>query len=577
MYQALKRNLYLLLTIVGAGFIWASPANAGHLFTQASANTPINLAAGTGIQVTQLTYEGIGTSGNVSLNFSGDWGSGDAVRITIGSYTQTFTYDSPLTGTTQTTSALVVNDPTLTAAGITQAAGMQWTVIAASGTFTFTGYRIYVADGTFNGTGADTITQSQVVSEDDLTGGGGDSGGGGDPTPVVVPESFVPASTSFNTQLAQTLDALNGTATGEMGNVMTVLNAMTSESKQVALKLIAPEASQAMGQAAMNTTAGALDTVQLRLDSLRTGVALANRFEQQNHGHEAAAADAEGVSSGDEELKRNLWLRSFGGKGSQDAKDGYAGYDDRIVGTMLGYDDRFFGWNVGAALGYAKTDVMLNDYRDGDGADIETVQLTGYFGRNYKSWYVNGMVTYAHQEYSTHRDTGLWGVATGDFNGSLFGARVLAGMPLTVRDNITVSPFGGVEFNHIEQRGYTESGAGVLSLNVSESSVDRVGSILGTEVATHIDLKDKGALRPSTRLNWRHEFNDDGVNTVTSLVGGGSTFETVGQTINRNVYGLSLGLSWQFSEVVNLSFEATSEHASGYRSLGGQLMGSYQF
>ncbi len=77
----------------------SSAANAGHLFTQASANTPIALNSGQGINVTQLTYEGAGTNGRVLMYFSGGgastaWSAGDAVQITISGWTETFQYDT---------------------------------------------------------------------------------------------------------------------------------------------------------------------------------------------------------------------------------------------------------------------------------------------------------------------------------------------------------------------------------------------------------------------------------------------------------------------------------------------------
>src|SRR5690349_22963360 len=94
-----------LLAILMA-IVLPTPAQAGHLFTQAVGNTPINLTAGHGIQITQTNFEGASSNGTVSLNFNGDWNSGDAIKLTIGSYTRTFTFDSPIGGTTQTGNVL---------------------------------------------------------------------------------------------------------------------------------------------------------------------------------------------------------------------------------------------------------------------------------------------------------------------------------------------------------------------------------------------------------------------------------------------------------------------------------------
>ncbi|HKQ31177.1 MAG TPA: autotransporter outer membrane beta-barrel domain-containing protein, partial [Burkholderiales bacterium] len=401
-------------------------------------------------------------------------------------------------------------------------------------------------------------------------------------------------TTSTNVGLGNTLDALGNNATGQLAMVMTDLLLRTSEERTLALKRMAPETSQALGQSAVNTSVAALDTVQVRLDSVRTGVGMNNaaHYDADVDDKDAAAtklkatnlaswdghgSDAEGMSAGNDFLNRNLWLKAFGGKASHDAKNGFAGSDDSIYGTMLGYDTGIGGWLVGAAFGYARTNVKLDDYRSGDGADIDTYQLTGYFGRSFGSWYLNGMFTYAAQDYRTNRNTHMTGVAMGDFNGDLYGLRVLAGMPIAMRSGFTVTPYGGIEVNYIKQDAYTETGAGALSLNVASNAVYRVRSMFGAEVSTLKKLDNGTVIHPSVKLNWRHEFNDDGVNTTTSLVGGGGQFETIGQVINRDVYGLSARLTWERTEAMNVSFELGTEGGSGYSSYSGQVMTDWRF
>jgi outer membrane autotransporter protein len=560
--------IFMFLALPGA-------AHAGHLFTQASANTPINLTAGNGIQVTQLTYEGQSTQGNVLVYFSGNWGSGDAMQINIGSWSRTFTYDSPLAGTSQSGSALSVNDPTLTAAGITTSPSMQWTVIATAGTFTFEGYRIYVSNGTFNGTGAAPINQSQVVSASSLGGGG-----------------FVPNATSQTVGLAKELEALSGGATGDLATIITAISNMTPEQQQQVIKQLSPETSQAIGQAAVNTAVAAMDTVQIRLDSLRTGVGVDQsahsgeydmiqaeaRASRRVAHDEEGEADSMGLSAGNDSLKNHMWMKAFGGEASHDAKGGFAGSKDHVYGTMIGYDTTVNNWLMGVALGYAKTNVNLTDYRSGDGADVQTYQATGYFGRSFGSWYLNGMFTYAMQDYETVRNTHTnFGVAQGDFNGDLYGLRVIAGMPISFRETLTLTPYAGLEVNYIKQDAYTETGAGVLSLNVQSDAVYRIRSLIGAELASLTKLSNGTAIRPSVRFNWRHEFNDDGVNTTTSLVGGGNMFETVGQNVDRDVFGVSARLVWERTETMNISVEAGVEGASGYSSWSGQVMAGWRF
>lgn len=548
---------------------FTSIAQAGHLFTQASANTPINLSSGKGIQITQLTYETFGgTNGNVTIDFNDemitgdatkDWSAGDAIQVTIGSWANTYTFDTLLTdgdlsGVSQDGGNINIGvDATLLAANITPEAGDKFIVIAKSGQFTFSGYRIYVNGKTFNGTGADTITQSQVVDASDL----GDN-------------SFEAKADSNQKGLGQHLDKLSSTATGELATVITVLSAMTDESKELAIKLISPEQSQILGASATKSVSTGFDTVQVRLDTIRNGT---DANAQMHHD------SGEGMSSGDAGiLERNAWVKALGGKAEQDASDGFAGSDSDFYGVMGGLDYTFENQlTLGAAFAYGRTDVSMTDYRNGDGADIDTYQVTAYFNKSLERIYVEGMLSYAYQNYETKRNTHLTGVAQGDFNGDMVSARLISGLPLAMNDKFTITPFIGAEAYHLRQRGYTEKGAGVLSLDVSSNEANRFRSIVGTKFGYHTELADGSILSPIVQLTWKHEFKDDGIKTTSSFLGGGGQFQSVGQDVDRDIYGVSGRLDWAKTDQLSLGIELGAEAASNYLGYNGQLYGKWRF
>jgi hypothetical protein len=156
------------LSISAALLFAAGGVQAGHLFTQATTNSPIFLAAGTGVTVPQLTTEGSSTSSRgISIDLA-SWSAGDALRLIIGSYSQLFSFDSPLTGTTQASTYLnnfnLASLPGIGSTGF--AAPDSWRIESVSGNgFTFTGYRIYTdANGVLDGTGAGLLNQTVVTS-----------------------------------------------------------------------------------------------------------------------------------------------------------------------------------------------------------------------------------------------------------------------------------------------------------------------------------------------------------------------------------------------------------------------------
>jgi len=533
-------------------------ANAGHLFTQGSSNTPINLKSGQGIEITQLSYESAGASGLVDIHFLGtgvdnnvSWSAGDSLKVTIGSWSQTFSYDTLATdfsNVTQSASSFRATDPTLAAANITPSGTTTFTIEATSGQFTFDGYRISVNGARYNGSNSGPIDQSQVVSSSTFQSNAG---------------------SNQKTGVGQHLDQISGNVGGKLDDFITLLASQTPEKQQEVLKSISPEQSQALGQSVNNTVSGSFDTVQVRLDSLRLG-----GTDVQNLNHSS------GLSSGgvlDGILERHAWVKALGGKSKQDSEDGFAGADSRYHGVMGGMDfTNSSDLTLGAAFAYARTDVNMNDYRDGDGADIDTYQLTAYFNQSFERFYVEGMLTYAYQNYETKRNTHVIGVAKGDFDGDMFAARLVSCMPLYL-EQFAVTPFFGVEAYHTRQRGYTEKGADYLSMHINSNESNRFRSLVGTKVSKEFELSDGSILTPTLQVSWRHEFKEDGITTTSSFLGGGGQFESVGQNVDRNTGSISGRVNWAKTDSLSLGVELGAEASSGYRAYNGQLYADWTF
>ncbi|MEH6610161.1 MAG: hypothetical protein V7696_12405 [Halioglobus sp.] len=138
-------------------------AQAGHLFTQASLNTPINLTAGFGIDLPQLaTWEETSSSGNSNFNVE-NFDSGDIMRVDIGGVIRVFAFDSMPSGWTATSNRITSspNDPGYAALAITPP--ITWRIDAVAGAFTLEGFRLYTVNGTVDGTNTNTINQSAVT------------------------------------------------------------------------------------------------------------------------------------------------------------------------------------------------------------------------------------------------------------------------------------------------------------------------------------------------------------------------------------------------------------------------------
>lgn len=413
---------------------------------------------------------------------------------------------------------------------------------------------------------ADSIILSSTVSLSAAVVGGG--------------SGFVPQSTTTSAGAAGALDGLNGSATGQMADVITALEAMTPEQQTAALQKIAPETSSALGMATSQVVGGVLDAVAVRLEGIRTQgftTSLADDLADGKPVMLAANGETSGLLSGDASLKHSLWLKAFGALGDQDMKDGFAGYEAETAGMAIGSDMLIAnGWVVGGAFTYASTDVSMNDFRSGDGATIDSYQLTAYTSRDFGRWYLEGMAAYALQSYETTRNTGMTGIARGDFDGDVWGLRLTGGMPLALGANYTVTPLAGLEYNQLKQDAYTETGAGALSMQIDGVSAERLRSLVGVKIGTEYLVKSY-TMRPSVQLGWRHDFIDDGIDSTATFTGGGAAFTTAGQDLEQDTVSIGVGVNMSKSDRFLLSVQLDTEQASGYSAYAGQVVAQWKF
>lgn len=429
----------------------------------------------------------------------------------------------------------------------------------APGTYTFT--YIPIASPTADWDPADNIIRSSSVTL----------------TAEVLGARFIDNATFGSSPTAARLDSMNGTASGQMADVIALLQAMDDESQQRALQRVAPNTGSAMGAGSVQAVSGVLDTVAVRMDGIRSQNFQIAGSVTRSDDVLLASADSGGVPVISRSLDHSVWLKAFGSRADQDMDDGFAGYNATTGGLAFGMDTLVRSDTViGVAVTYANTDVDMEDYRRGDGSTIDTYQLTGYATRDFGRFYAEAMLGYAYHEYGSRRDTTITGVAEGDYSGQQYAARVTAGLPIALGRKVVLTPTAGVEWNHLRQDSYTEKGAGALSMEVNSVSADRLQSLVGVKLATRYKVGEY-SLQPQAQLGWRHQFDNDGIDTTATFTGGGAAFTTEGQKAEDDSFTAGIGLSMSKTDSALFSLQLDTEQASKYSAYAAQLVGQWMF
>lgn len=242
-----------------------------------------------------------------------------------------------------------------------------------------------------------------------------------------------------------------------------------------------------------------------------------------------------------------LWIKGFGSFGDQGTRNGFAGYDTRVVGTMIGMDapignSALGETRAGFGIGYARTaiDGKVFDAK----TDANTYKATAYIGHERGPWFVNGSASFGWNDYAEERHIVFPGVnrtAKGDYNGQDYTAFVMTGYHFT-NPWFTLTPTVSLQDTYMKLDGYTETGAGNVNLSVDSQSYNYVQSGLGLKMARSFAI-DGGAVVPEVHAKWLHGFNNPNAkNTAVFTAPGSPSFTTQGPETADDTFNIGLGL-----------------------------------
>ena len=247
------------------------------------------------------------------------------------------------------------------------------------------------------------------------------------------------------------------------------------------------------------------------------------------------------------------------GRGEARSNSTSPGYDYDINGITAGVDYRLQdNWLLGGALGYTRQDTDLAD--DSGEVGFNGWSASAYSTYSFKqSWYVDGVLTYGHNQLSIDRvirytldlpgggSTSIDQLASGDPDGTLFSAALTFGGDFH-HQAWAFSPYGQVVYSRIDFDAYEESmrpGAGSgLALAVEERRITSLAGILGTRVSVNHST-NWGVVAPTASLEWNHEFRSDPTATIARFLYDPTetSFSVSGQSLDSDYLRLGIGLT----------------------------------
>ncbi|HEX3408301.1 MAG TPA: autotransporter outer membrane beta-barrel domain-containing protein, partial [Caulobacteraceae bacterium] len=242
-----------------------------------------------------------------------------------------------------------------------------------------------------------------------------------------------------------------------------------------------------------------------------------------------------------------FWLQGVGRFGSTSSDGNAHGFSETTGGIAGGVQRDFGAATLGGSVSYDQNWLSLKGLpQRGNVADTSLgVYGEERFGTLFAD--LGGLVGFDHA--SVKRLIAAPGVsrqASGSFDGLSAGVVGLVGDRFALSDGFTLEPHVGLEWNHVEQDGYTEAGAGGANLAVAGESQDAVQSLLGARVSRVFG----GGLSGDASLDWAHDFDDLTPRAAQSFAGvAGTGFTIVGVNPGRDAAVLHAGLNYRTSRI----------------------------
>jgi uncharacterized protein with beta-barrel porin domain len=406
------------------------------------------------------------------------------------------------------------------------------------------------------------------------------------------------AQTPNQLAVAKALDLSSGTASGDYGTVISQLQTLNSAQLQGAFNQLAGDIYPSISSIELQTTTAWMQLLSNRLAQQLRPVAIGGAAEETSPQAGVASgekyeADVRLVSyqssDGQQRVAPRLvirqvsntprwtgWTQGYGLGGSVAGNGNAGGLSYGLGGSLVGVD-RWLDDNtlVGVMGGYAGS--SLGDRLDGAHASINGGQVGLYQLHRRGRFYVSNIDAFSGDNYRVTRPVDFGAIdrtARGASFGNQWAHYTETGLTLG-SGRMRLQPFTGLQYIYLDQRGYSETGAGSLDLTTSSQHVNSVRGAFGGRIYSET-IWHGVCVIPAASARYQHEWGS-GAQLISSSFAGAPTtsFVTTGNYLGRDFGLFTLGATALLSERASLYGSVDNQVSANYNAVLGS--GGFQY
>jgi len=330
--------------------------------------------------------------------------------------------------------------------------------------------------------------------------------------------------------------ATNGTATGDITAVLGALDSLTSADQiDHALNDLTPDVNNSSPQVSYETQGKFINTAVDHINGVFEG-----------------SFASTGV------LDPAVWARVFDSYLHQDPRGTSNGYNANVWGIIGGYDTQVRNdLAFGVSVGYARDEVRTKDFSSQSGIDSYQLGLYGSFKR--KSYYIDGVYSFAYNRYDSSRKisfAGLDRTPVSKYGGQQYSLYLEGGRSFEHK-KFEITPLLSMQYARLNIDGYTEKNADAANLTVDGQGYNLLQSGLGGKIAYTIQKKNFSII-PDLHFKWLYNLVNDKQQATSTFTGGGASFAASGFNPPRSSY--NFGTKWTLLAKYNTSFSLNYDY-----------------
>jgi fibronectin-binding autotransporter adhesin len=237
------------------------------------------------------------------------------------------------------------------------------------------------------------------------------------------------------------------------------------------------------------------------------------------------------------------WFRGIGDFVSVSGNVAAPGFSGASGGFLAGFDGAIAtDLYLGVAAGYAHSDISGPSSSSGG---VDSGRVAAYGGGWWGPNLLTGTTGYAYDRISSARNLSGIGTAAQAHNGHEFSIAGQWSLPTPVTGiagTAVVTPKIGVQFLHLTENGFKETGAGSFDLSSRGNDTDSAQPYLGLAASERFVTADGTEVTPEIRLSYNREvLSNKRVITVAAI--DGTAFLVQGVRPSRDMLRAGVGVT----------------------------------